>query len=281
MGNQIKIAGIQAAGGPDVEKNMRKAGLLIELAKEQGASIVALPQLFNTRFFPCSINKDNFSLAEGADGPTMSFLKGVAKDHCVTIVASIFEKDGGGFFNTAFCLGPDGGIIGRYRKIHVPNIPLWEERFYFKKGNLGFPVFDLGGIKAGILLCWDVFFPECFRALALKGAELVIAPTASAFEHSNKKWETAIMAAAHANGMYVLRVNRVGREERQDFYGKSFCVGPDGEFILAPSGPSEGVAIAAIDLSEIARVRNDWVFLKDRRPEEYHDLVCAKGEDEA
>ncbi len=281
MGNQIKIAGIQAVGGPDVEKNMRKAALLIELARDEGATIVALPQLFNTRFFPCSINKDNFRLAESADGPTISFLKGLARENGLTIIASIFEKAGDEFFNTAFCLGPDGDTSNRYRKIHIPGIPLWEERFYFKKGDLGFPIFDLGHIKIGVLICWDVFFPESFRVLALKGAELVIAPTASAFEHSSKKWETAIRAGAHANGMYVLRVNRVGREEKQDFYGKSFCAGPDGEMILSPSGPSEGVAIASIDLSEIGRIRSDWVFLKGRRPEEYGELVQVKGTDEA
>ncbi|MBI5468677.1 MAG: acyltransferase [Deltaproteobacteria bacterium] len=273
MKNMIKAAGVQLQAAPEKEKNLSKAALLIDLAVQEGARIVALPQLFNTRWFAHSIDSANFSASEREDGPTVSLMRETAAKRGVVIIAPIFEEDKGGYYNTAFVLGVNGEIIGKYRKVHVPQIPLWEERAYFKPGNLGFPVFDTPFGKIGVQLCWDIFFPEGFRALALKGAEMVFAPTASAFEHSHKKWERAIAAAAHANGMYIFRVNRVGKEEKQEFYGKSFCVRPDGEFVHRPSGSSEGVVLADMDMTEVARVRNEWVFLKDRRPGEYKGLL--------
>ena len=118
--------------------------------------------------------------------------------------------------------------------MHIPELPLWEEKAYFKPGDLGFPVFKTPFATIGVQICWDIFFPEGFRILALKGAEIVFAPTASAFYHSHRKWERAIAAASHANGIYIFRVNRTGREEKQEFYGRSFCVGPDGEFTTKP-----------------------------------------------
>lgn len=273
MKNTIKAAGVQLQCAPEKEKNLSKAALLIDLAVQEGARIVALPQLFNARWFAHSIDSANFSVSEREDGPTVSLMRETAAKRGVVIIAPVFEEDEGAHYSTAFVIGVNGEIIGKYRKIHVPQIPLWEERAYFKPGNLGFPVFDTPFGKVGVQLCWDIFFPEGFRALALKGAEMVFAPTASAFEHSHKKWERAIAAAAHANGMYIFRVNRVGKEEKQEFYGKSFCVRPDGEFVHRPSGSSEGVVLADMDMTEVARVRNEWVFLKDRRPGEYKGLL--------
>jgi N-carbamoylputrescine amidase len=275
MGSSIKVAGIQIMSASERDKTLKKASTLIEIASSEGASIVALPALFGTRFFPATIDKGNFSLAEDSGGETISFVREEARRHRLSIVANIFEKDGDRFFNTAFIIGQSGDIAGKYRKVHVPQIPLWEERAYFSKGDLGFPVFDVSGIKVGVLLCWDVFFPEAFRVLRLKGAELVIAPTASAFRHSSKKWERAIQAAAHTSGVYVLRVNRVGEEERQEFYGMSFCVGPDGEFVQPPAGSGEGVIVASIDADEIKRTRREWVFFDDRAPSEYQDIGMA------
>lgn len=272
----IKAAGVQLQAAPEKEKNLSKAALLIDLAVQEGARIVALPQLFNTRWFAHSIDSANFSASEREDGPTVSLMRETAAKRGVVIIAPIFEEENGEYYNTAFVLGVNGEIIGKYRKVHVPQIPLWEERAYFKPGNLGFPVFDTPFGKIGVQLCWDIFFPEGFRSLALKGAEMVFAPTASAFEHSHKKWERAIAAAAHANGMYIFRVNRVGKEEKQEFYGKSFCVRPDGEFVHRPSGSSEGVVLAEMDMTEVARVRNEWVFMKDRRPGEYKELAECK-----
>ncbi|MFQ5736771.1 MAG: nitrilase-related carbon-nitrogen hydrolase [Thermodesulfobacteriota bacterium] len=269
----LKVAGIQLAAGDDREKNRAKAGMLIELAALQEARIIALPQLFDLRWFPRSIDKANLSLAEREDGPSVTMLRERAARHGVVLIAPVFERDGDAFFNTAFVIGPDGGIIGKYRKVHVPQLPLWEEKAYFAPGDLGFPVFETPFATIGVQLCWDVFFPEGFRILALKGAEVVFAPTASAFEHSRRKWERAICAAAHANGIFVMRVNRVGKEEKQTFYGRSFCARPDGEFVEKPSGPSEGVVLADMELGEVSSTRNEWVFLKDRRPGEYKEIL--------
>lgn len=275
MTKKIKTAGVQLAPSVDRERNLSKAGMLIEVAAGEGAKIIALPQLFSLNWFPASIDRKNMALAENEEGPTFTFLKETAKRLGVVLIGSLFEVDNGRYFNTAVVTGPQG-IIGKYRKVHVPQIPLWEERAYFSPGDLGFPVFETPYGRIGVQLCWDIFFPEGFRILALKGAEMVFAPTASAFEHSHKKWERAISAAAHANGFFVFRVNRVGREEKQEFYGKSFCCGPDGEMIDSPSGASEGVVIAEADLSEVAAVRNEWVFLKDRRPGAYNEISEAE-----
>jgi predicted amidohydrolase len=273
MRKRIKTAGIQLAPSPDKDKNLLKATGLIEIAASEGAKIIALPQLFNTAWFPAAIDKLNFSLAESAEGPTITSLRETALKTKSVLIAPIFEKAGERFFNTAFVIGTKGEIIGKYRKVHVPQIPLWEERSYFKPGDLGFPVFKTPFAVIGVQLCWDVFFPEGFRVLALNGAEVIFAPTASAFHHSHKKWERAIAASAHANGVFISRVNRVGKENSLEFYGRSFSVGPDGEFLHEPSGPSEGVVLSEMDLAEIQATRGEWVFLKDRRPELYKAIT--------
>lgn len=272
----VKTAGVQIASTLDREKNLSRAAMLIELAADEGAKIIALPELFHLRWFPHTINQKGFALAETADGRTVTFLRELALKKKAVIVAPVFEADSGDHFNTAFVIGPDGEIIGKYRKMHIPQLPLWEEKAYFKPGDLGFPVFKTPFATIGVQICWDIFFPEGFRILALKGAEIVFAPTASAFYHSHRKWERAIAAASHANGIYIFRVNRTGREEKQEFYGRSFCAGPDGEFTTKPSGASAGIVLADIDLSEIAVNRDEWVFMKDRRPEEYKELVKEK-----
>lgn len=277
MNKSITTAGIQLAPTANKAKNIKKAKSLIEIAGAEGARIIALPQLFNSEWFPSSIDKSNFSLAEEADGETITALREAALKSKSVLIAPIFEHDGERFFNTAFVIGPDGGVLGKYRKVHVPQIPLWEERSYFDPGDLGFPVFKTPVATIGVQLCWDTFFPEGFRLLALAGAEIVFVPTASAFAHSHKKWERAIAASAHSNSIFIMRVNRVGTEGDQEFYGRSFTVRPDGEFINEPSGPSEGVVLAEIDLSDIAATRGEWVFLKDRRPELYEAIAERKG----
>lgn len=267
------------ASGADRERNIKKAASLVELAADEGARLAALPQLFNSPWFPSRVDEAGFSFAEDADGRTISSMREVAAKKNIFIIAPVFERDGERYFNTAFLIGPDGSIVGRYRKMHVPLIPLWEERAYFSPGDLGFPVFSTPLGKIGIQLCWDVFFPEGFRILALGGAEMVFAPTASAFWHSRRKWERAISAASHANGIFIFRVNRVGGDTRQEFYGRSFCVRPDGEFLTEPAGASEGIVLADMDLMEIASTRAEWVFMKDRRPEEYgaiSEKKCAQ-----
>lgn len=273
MKKNLKLAGIQMACVPDTDKNRAKAINLIEVACAEGAEIIALPQLFSSHWFPAVIDKQNFSLAEPADGRTVTMLSELAAKNNAVIVAPIFEEDRGAYFNTAFVIDADGDVAGKYRKMHVPALPLWEERSYFQPGNLGFGVFKTRAANIGVQLCWDVFFPEGARLLALNGAEIIVAPTASAFMHSAGRWERAITASAQSNALFIFRVNRTGAEVHQEFYGRSFCAGPDGEFTAPPSGAQDGVVIVDIDLNAIVEARSDWTFLKDRRPEEYREII--------
>jgi len=265
----VKVAGVQLACGSGKEENVERAVELALLAVENGAKIICFEQLFSTFWFPRAKSEAFFDLAEDEEGPTLRTLRGVAAEKGVTLVCPLFERAGEGeFYNTAFVLGPDGETLGRYRKMHVPEMPLWEEKYYFRPGNLGFPVFESQGLRFGVQLCWDNFFPEGARLLALGGADLVFCPTAAAFA-SSRKWETVISASAIVNGMYLFRVNRVGREEAQDFYGRSFCVNPEGEMLMPPSGMSNGIVMADIDRNFIEETRREWKFLGDRREEAY------------
>ncbi len=277
MANTIKVASIQLSPTSMRDVNILRATTLLELAAQRGAKIAALPQLFNTEFFPSAIDKKNFSLAEAEDGPTITAMRGLSRKLSIVLICPIFEKAGEDYFNTAFVLGPEGELIGKYRKVHVPQIPLWEEGSYFKTGDLGFPVFDTPYGRIGVQICWDTFFPEGFRILALNDAQIVFTPTASAFFHSRQKWERALGAAAHSNGLFIVRTNRIGGNGEQEFYGRSFSVGPDGEFVDEPGGNSEGVILTTLDLSEISAARKDWVFMKDRKPEHYSRLIEEAG----
>jgi N-carbamoylputrescine amidase len=165
-----------------------------------------------------------------------------------------------------------GQILGVYRKVHIPQIPLWEEKSYFAPGNTGFPVFETAYGRIGVQICWDNFFPEGTRCLALRGAQIVFSPTAAAFA-SQERWQTMISANAMANGLFIMRVNRVGSEEKQDFYGKSFCVGPEGALLGSPSGMKEGILFADIDFQRINRYRQEYPFLGDRRPDTYGEIA--------
>lgn len=270
----LKIAGIQMNCSPDKGKNLEKACLLAEIAAERGAQLICFPELFNTQWFPVDIRRDNFLLAEEAPGPTTAIMQGLAKKTAAVMVLPLFEKgSGGSYFNTAVVIDADGEILGKYRKIHVPQIPLWEEKAYFQPGDCGFPVWTTRYARLGVQICWDNFFPEGARILALKGAQIILAPTAAAFA-SQEKWEKVICANAAASGIYIFRVNRIGREAKQQFYGKSFCANPEGELVDQPSGSQEGIVLADIDLGEIERTRRVWSFLQDRRPETYEELLA-------
>ncbi|OGQ59598.1 MAG: hypothetical protein A3J24_06590 [Deltaproteobacteria bacterium RIFCSPLOWO2_02_FULL_53_8] len=276
MKKAIKLAGIQLRCVPEAGKNLQKALSLIEVASGEGAQVVALPQLFSNLWFPAAIDKANLTIAQTEDGEIITALRESAARLGTVIVAPIYEEDNGERFNTAFVIDADGSISGKYRKMHVPALPLWEEKTYFKPGNLGFGVFKTRYANIGVQICWDIFFPEGPRILALRGAELIICPTASAFLHSATRWERAVAASAQSNGLFIFRVNRIGAEERQEFYGKSFCSGPDGEFVAQPAGSQDGIVIVDIDLGAIADARCDWTFLRDRRPEEYTEITEPK-----
>jgi N-carbamoylputrescine amidase len=268
----VRVAGIQMACDEIKEKNIERAVRLIALAAERGAQIICLQELFHTHWFPKEIDEKNFELAESMGGPTLHVMQPLARERQVVLVLPIFEKDGGDtYYNAAVVIDSGGEILGVYRKVHIPQIPLWEEKSYFSPGNTGFPVFQTSSGRIGVQICWDNFFPEGTRCLTLNGAEIIFAPTAAAFA-SQHRWQTMISANAMANGVFIMRVNRVGSEQKQDFYGRSFCVGPEGELRGSPTGMKEGILFADIDLREIPRYRNEYPLLSDRRPPVYADI---------
>jgi len=272
---RIKIAGIQMSCSDNIEKNLKKAVDMAKVAADKGANVIAFQELFHLPFFPVEMDDERFGLAEPDDGTALSVMARVASDTDTVLVCPIFEKaDDGRYFNTAYVIDADGTVAGKYRKVHVPDLPLWHEKFYFSPGDLGFNVITTKYAKIGVQLCWDVFFPEGSRALALGGAELIVMPTAAAYA-SAQKWEHMASSAAIANGVYVMRVNRVGGPERQRFYGKSFVVNPFGEIPLEPTGRNDAIMLADMDSADMEEARRIWNFMGDRRPDQYTDLVSS------
>ena len=272
----IKLAGIQTSCSEEKERNIEKAVKLTQIAIEKGAHIICFQELFTTHWFPREMNQRYFSLAEKIDGFTITRMQKLAEAYEVVLICPIFEIEEDSFYNSAIVIDADGEILGSYRKIHVPQIPLWEERYYFSPGNHGFPVFNTKFAPIGVQICWDNFFPEGSRILALKGAKIIFSPTAAAFA-SQRKWETVISSNAIANGVYIFRVNRVGSEEKQDFYGRSFCISPEGELLDKPTGMKDSIALIEIDLKNIDKARKEWPFFKDRRPEIYPEICSDKN----
>lgn len=272
----IKLAGIQTSCSEEKERNIEKTVKLTQIAIEKGAQIICFQELFTTHWFPREMNQRYFSLAEKIDGFTITRMQKLAEAYEVVLICPIFEIEEDSFYNSAIVIDADGEILGSYRKIHVPQIPLWEERYYFSPGNQGFPVFNTKFAPIGVQICWDNFFPEGSRILALKGAKIIFSPTAAAFA-SQRKWETVISSNAIANGVYIFRVNRVGSEEKQDFYGRSFCISPEGELLDKPTGMKDSIALIEIDLKNIDKARKEWPFFKDRRPEIYPEICSDKN----
>jgi len=267
----LKMAGIQMRCSKDRESNLRKGIEMIALASDRGAGLIATQQLFTLPWFAYESRRDYFEWAETIDGPTVSALRREARERGVVLIGTFFEKDGDAYYNTAAVIEKDGTLLGRYRKVHLPQIPLWEEKFYFKASDLGFPVFKTSVGRIGIQICWDNFFPEGSRIMALQGAQIIIAPTAAALA-SQSRWEKIICANAIANNVFILRVNRAGKEERQVFYGRSFCVNPFGETIASAAGANDAIVFCEVDLNEVEETRDIWTFFRDRRPELYGEL---------
>ena len=272
----LKLAGIQLSCYEEKKRNIEKAVKYAEIAVEKGAQIICFPELFSNPWFPREMDKRHFSFAEKVDGPSVARMQELAREHDAVFICPIFEMGEDGYFNSAVVIDAGGEVLGSYRKIHVPQIPLWEERYYFLPGNLGFPVFKTKFAHIGVQICWDNFFPEGSRILALEGAQIIFSPTAAAFA-SQSKWETVISSNAISNSVYIFRVNRVGSEEKQDFYGKSFCVSPEGELVDRPAGMKEGIALIDINLKDIEKVRKEWPFFKDRRPDTYDGIIQKKN----
>jgi N-carbamoylputrescine amidase len=244
------------------------------VAVEQGAKIICFAECFAWPWFPRKAAEGLRELAEPIPGPMTQTLSLFAEQHRVVLVAPLFEgaKERVGY-NTTVVIDSGGSVLGMYRKNHIPDLSNYQERFYFHPGNLGFPVFKTRYATIGVQTCWDNFFPEGPRAVALKGAQILFAPTACSAPASSAKWERAIVGHAVYNSLYVFRVNRIGSEGTMTFYGKSFCVDPNGDFVTEPAGAIEGVVLADLDLDRIKLVRDDWTFFRDRRPEIYRDLL--------
>lgn len=251
---------------------MEKALRILDVALQEGAQIICFQELFSTLWFPKNRDEKAFALADGLQSSVVSIMQQRAAQAGVVLILPLFEKDGAKYYNSAIVLDADGKVAGVYRKVHVPDIPLWEEKFYFSTGDQGFPVFHTRHGTIGVQISWDNLYPECSRILALKGADIVFAPTACAFK-SQHLWQTVVTANAIANAVFIMRVNRVGSEEAQDFYGMSFCVGPEGEMAGGPTGTSDGVLLAEADLSYLTEVRREWPIMKERRPDLYHEVL--------
>ena len=286
----MKTGIIQLTCGPDVQQNKVRLADCIRKTAAQGAELIVLPELHNTPYFCQTEDVDNFNLAETIPGPSTDFFGALAKELGIVIVASLFERRAAGLYhNTAVVLERDGTIAGTYRKMHIPDDPGYYEKFYFTPGDLGFQPIQTSVGRLGVQVCWDQWYPEGARLMALAGAEILIYPTAIGYaasdtpeeqERQRRAWQLVQRGHAVANGLPVVTVNRTGHEadpSRQtagiQFWGTSFVCGPQGEVIHACGAVDEEVVVVDIDLQRSEQVRRWWPFLRDRRIEEYGDLT--------
>ena len=273
----VKVALVQMSCIPEIEENIKKALNYVAEAARGGAEIVCLPEQFSSIYIGAFQDPRYFSLAESIPGPTTRKVCKAAAENHVTIIASIFEEDTklrGRFFNTSTVVGPDGELLGVYRKAHIPNVAGFLEKFYFTPGDTPFPIFQTPKAKIGIVMCYDRHFPEGVRIEALRGAEIVFMPTCTSL--LPEAWEVELRAHAIFNAIFVAGVNRVGQEspqQRNPYYGRSLAVNPRGE-VLASAGSGEELIIVDMDLSEIGERRKETPHLtRDRRPELYGYLA--------
>ena len=268
--------------------NLKKAITRIGDAAKQGAQIVCLQELFCSQYFCQTEDIELFKLAESIPGPTTEALSKTARQKKVVIIASLFEKRAAGVYhNTAVIIDASGKIVGKYRKMHIPDDPLYYEKFYFTPGDLGFQTHDTAYGKVGALVCWDQWFPEAARLTALSGAQFIFYPTAIGWlpdekpemnEAQHSAWETIQRAHAIANGLYVVVVNRVGHEGKLTFWGQSFVADPFGRIIARAPAAKEEVLVVECDLGKIEETRQNWPFLRDRRIDAYQGLQLRYGE---
>jgi N-carbamoylputrescine amidase len=283
-----RIALVQMRCSINPAENVDKAISFIRKAASQGAKIVSMQELFTTQYFCQKEDHKYFAFAEEIPGPTSKRLSEIAKELDVVIVASLFEKRAAGLYhNTAAIIDADGTFLGKYRKMHIPDDPLFYEKFYFTPGDLGFRSWKTRYGTIGVCVCWDQWFPETARLTALSGAEILFYPTAIGWHPSEKpqygvrqhsSWETIQRAHAIANGCFVAVPNRVGHEapdggDGLEFWGQSFVADPSGQIIGKASNDQEEVLIADIDLEQLDQQRTHWPFLRDRRIDAYGDLL--------
>jgi len=288
--NPVLVGLVQMRCVADKAANVEQALAQIAQASGTGAHVVCLPELFHS-LYPCqSEDHANFAEAEPLDGPTASALADAARRHAVVIVGSIFERRAAGLFhNTALVFDADGSRAGVYRKMHIPDDPLYYEKFYFTPGDLGFCSFPTRCGNVGPLVCWDQWFPEAARLTALAGAEFLFYPTAIGWHPHEKAdygaaqhsaWETMMRSHAVANGVYVVAVNRVGMEEGLAFWGGSFVAGPDGMILQKAPHDEESLLIVECDRRVIETARTHWPFLRDRRIDAYGGILKRFGNED-
>ncbi|MGH9668215.1 MAG: carbon-nitrogen hydrolase [Bryobacteraceae bacterium] len=284
---KFRVGLVQMSCGLDPNENLAKAEWKIREAAGRGAQIVCLQELFRSQYFCREENAELFALAEPIPGPTTGTLGRLARELGVVIVASLFERRASGLYhNTAAILGTEGELHGIYRKMHIPDDPLYYEKFYFTPGDLGFLNFDTRFGRIGVLVCWDQWYPEGARATALGGAEILFYPTAIGWHPSEKAqygaaqldaWRTIQRAHAIANGVYVAAVNRVGFEGRPghglEFWGSSFVADPFGQVVAEAPADKEETLVVECDPRRVEDVRRNWPFLRDRRIDAYSPIL--------
>ncbi len=290
MARKIKVGIIQQANTEHTKDNLLKLAKNIESVHKQGAQLVVLQELHNSLYFCQTENTNLFDLAEPIPGPSTAFFGELAKQFGIVLVTSLFERRATGLYhNTAVVFDTDGSIAGKYRKMHIPDDPAYYEKFYFTPGDLGFKPIQTSLGKLGVQVCWDQWYPEGARLMALQGAELLIYPTAIGYESSDpveeqerqrEAWTTVQRGHAVANGLPVIAVNRVGWEPDPSgqtngitFWGSSFIAGPQGEFLYRASKDQEENVVVEVDLERSENVRRWWPFLRDRRIDEFGDLT--------
>ncbi len=281
---KTKVALVQMRCGPEPAANLENAIAFIREAAGRGAEIVCLPELFRSQYFCQSEDHANFALAEAIPGPTTDSLGKIAAELQVVIVASLFEKRAAGVYhNTAAIIDADGKLMGKYRKMHIPDDPAFYEKFYFTPGDLGFKAWPTQRGNIGVCVCWDQWYPEAARLTALRGAQLLFYPTAIGWHPGEKEkygaaqhssWETMQRSHAIANGCYVAAVNRVGFENTAggagiEFWGQSFICAPSGEILAKGSVDQEEIVLTKIEWARVDEHRTHWPFLRDRRIDAY------------
>lgn len=286
----IKIGLLQLHNVADVKENIHRLDTEIRSLAKRGAQLIVLQELHNSLYFCQTENVDLFDLAEPIPGPSTDFFGNIARECGVVIVTSLFEKRAPGLYhNTAVVMEKDGSIAGKYRKMHIPDDPAYYEKFYFTPGDLGFYPIDTSVGRLGVMVCWDQWYPEAARLMALQGAEILIYPTAIGYESSDsaeeqerqrEAWTTVQRGHAVANGIPVVTVNRVGFEpdpskqtQGIEFWGSSFVAGPQGELLYRACSNDEESRVVEINLKHSEQVRRWWPFLRDRRIDAYKDIL--------
>ena len=279
----VNLGLIQTHATDDKADNLRRTVGLVRDAAKRGANIVCLQELFLTPYFCKREDTALFDLAEPVPGDTTKQLGDLARELGVVIIASLFEKRAPGLYhNTAAILDADGAFLGRYRKMHIPEDPGFNEKFYFTPGDLGYRVWKTRFANIGVLICWDQWYPEAARLTAMQGAEILLYPTAIGWLKSEKAelgkaqhcaWETVQRGHAVANGCYVAAVNRVGIEEESEFWGQSFVANPYGEIVTKASATDEEVMIVPCELKAVEDFRRIWPFFRDRRIDSYDGIT--------